>query len=559
MVSDVRRRAPYYITDWTLAFQPNNIYRVSAAAVRMYFVNLMPALAYTVDMNLRTGGNYGVNETLLASALAALVFPVLGVQPLTIVGVTGLINLFNYTNYTIVTVKHNVNYLQFQAWVYIWAAIMHWGLAIFNVCDYVRFITDMTAECFGFYVGVIYIEKGIELLVHEFDASGKASGWLACLVALCLSFSMFYIERAGKGKWGPAWIRRLVCDYTFILTIVFWAGFTHIPGNIKSSDLEYLTITKAFAPSTDRNWVIDFWNLEVKWIFIAIPFGVLMTMLFWLDHNVSALMASARKFPVNRPSGANWDFFLLGCTTFVAGIIGLPAPNGLVPQAPEHTAALSVEKQVDKDDGGGDGVQVMKKTRVIEQRVSHLAIGLLTLGTMTRPLLVALHTIPLAIFAGVFIIVGWNSVVDNAIVHNTLYLFRHPKMVENDHPLKSIRRSKIALFISIQWFVFGIAVAISQIIAGIGFPVPYLLLIPARQWFGPRWFTDYELSVLDAPVANSEAVIASIGGDLHLLTGERPALEEEEKTTNRHDSSEKGLHKRKGTKIDKNKSAKQQI
>lgn len=47
-------------------------------------------------------------------------------------------------------------------------------------------------------------------------------------------------------------------------------------------------------------------------------------MLFWLDHNVSALMASARKFPVNRPSGANWDFFLLGCTTFVAGLIGLP-------------------------------------------------------------------------------------------------------------------------------------------------------------------------------------------------------------------------------------------
>jgi len=246
MITDVRRRAPYYVSDWTLAFKPNNIYRVSAAAVRMYFVNLMPALAYTVDMNLRTGGSYGVNETLLSSAIAALVFPTLGVQPLTIVGVTGLINLFNYTNYTIVVVKHNVNYLQFQAWVCIWSAIMHWALSILNVNDYTRFITDMTAECFGFYVGVIYIEKGIELLVHEFSTSGLAAGWLACLVAIALSFSMFYMERAAKGKWGPVWLRRFVVDYAFILTLVFWAGVTHIPGHIMSSDLEYFINTIAF-------------------------------------------------------------------------------------------------------------------------------------------------------------------------------------------------------------------------------------------------------------------------------------------------------------------------
>lgn len=46
-----------------------------------------------------------------------------------------------------------------------------------------------------------------------------------------------------------------------------------------------------------------------------------------------------------------------------------------------------------------------------------------------------------------------------------------------------------------------------------------LILIPARQWFGPRWFTEFELSVLDAPVANSHAVIASIGGDLREFDG----------------------------------------
>lgn len=49
-------------------------------------------------------------------------------------------------------------------------------------------------------------------------------------------------------------------------------------------------------------------------------------------QNVSSLTAQARQFPLKKPSGFHWDFFLLGCTTFIAGIVGIPFPNGLVPQ-----------------------------------------------------------------------------------------------------------------------------------------------------------------------------------------------------------------------------------
>lgn len=33
---------------------------------------------------------------------------------------------------------------------------------------------------------------------------------------------------------------------------------------------------------------------------------------------------------------------MLGITTFIAGLLGVPAPNGLIPQAPLHTASLVV-------------------------------------------------------------------------------------------------------------------------------------------------------------------------------------------------------------------------
>ncbi|KFY98452.1 hypothetical protein V498_01456 [Pseudogymnoascus sp. VKM F-4517 (FW-2822)] len=78
---DICHRLPYYWSDITDAFT----YRTAASTVRMYFVNILPALAYTLDMNRRTDGFYGVNESLFSSALAAMVLSTISAQPLTIV------------------------------------------------------------------------------------------------------------------------------------------------------------------------------------------------------------------------------------------------------------------------------------------------------------------------------------------------------------------------------------------------------------------------------------------------------------------------------------------
>ena len=460
-------------------------------------------------------------------------------QPLTIVGVTGLINLVNYTNFDIVS-QYGVDYLQFQAWMLIWSAIFHFAFAIFNISDYSRFITDMTSEAFGFYVGIVYIQKGIELLVLEFPVSA-AGGWLSVTVAILFSLVVYFGQRASGTPFGPLWFRKLLGDYTFALAAVFFTGFTHIPGYIREANLEYLPITKAFFPSTPRSWVIPFWELEAKWIFASIPFGFLVTLLFYFDHNVSSLMAQARQYPVKRPAGFHWDFFLLGITTLVSGILGLPAPNGLVPQAPVNSESLSVTNRVDVAVEDKEGVvsyadyedwkhrsqhdrkhveHKVVRTALVEQRVSYLAIGLLTLGTMTGPLLTALGTMPRALFAGVFLVVGWGSIEGNGITHRTLFLLRDRKMIPREHILLYVRRRKIFLFVGIQWLVFAMTFAISNTIAAIGFPVIIILLIPFRYYFGKRWFTPGELAILDAPTANSAAVMVSIGSDLARVTGQ---------------------------------------
>lgn len=87
-------------------------------------------------------------------------------------------------------------------------------------------------------------------------------------------------------------------------------------------------------------------------------------------------------------------------------------PNGLVPQAPVHTDSLTVYetklKIIPTSEGEDTEIRrpVVVATQVVEQRISHLLMGLALIGTMTGPLLVVIHTMPAAVFAGVFFVVG---------------------------------------------------------------------------------------------------------------------------------------------------------
>lgn len=88
-----------------------------------------------------------------------MVFSIFACQPLTIVGITGLISLFNYTIYDIIVIYEPSIYPKFMCWVGIWSAIFHWLVALCNVCDYMRYVTDFSSQSFAMYVGIIYISK----------------------------------------------------------------------------------------------------------------------------------------------------------------------------------------------------------------------------------------------------------------------------------------------------------------------------------------------------------------------------------------------------------------
>lgn len=60
--------------------------------------------------------------------------------------------------------------------------------------------------------------------------------------------------------------------------------------------------------------------------------ALLIAILFYFDHTVSAQMAQLDEFNLQKPSAYHYDLFLLGWMTLSCGLLGLPPVNGVLPQ-----------------------------------------------------------------------------------------------------------------------------------------------------------------------------------------------------------------------------------
>ncbi|PWW73562.1 hypothetical protein C7212DRAFT_284748 [Tuber magnatum] len=504
MVNDVRRRLPHYKSDWTDAWD----YRI----VPSTGLSCLPgSFGCLIDWWYRfekTNMSYGVNEVLLASVLGAVVFSFLAAQPLCIVGVTGPITVFNYTVYAIVTPR-GIPYFQFMCWICLWSMLMHFALAITNACNAVKWVTRFSCDIFGFYVAFIYLQKGIQVLALQWRA-GDAAAHLSISISLLVLVFGYVCSWLGNSNLFRQPVRVFLKDYGTPLSIVFFTGYQYI-GKMKHIDLERLPVSQAFFPTTERGWLVHFWDISVGQVFLAIPFALLLTILFYFDHNVSSLISQGTEFPLKKPAGFHWDIFLLGVTTGISGVLGIPAPNGLIPQAPFHTASLCVTRWRPDEAEENKGRTEVVVYHVVEQRVSNLAQGLLILGTMTGPLLVILALIPQGVLAGLFFVMGLQALEGNGITLKLLFLFRDSSLTFGGEPLKRCRNGAVWAFVALELVGFGATFAITQTIAAIGFPVFILLLIPSRTLILPKYFTPEELGILDAPTA-SLFTLESVGG-----------------------------------------------
>lgn len=347
-------------------------------------------------------------------------------------------------------------------------------------------------------------------------------GYYSCMVALLtMVFGVLCICFGTEWKYSTSHIRKFVADYGTPLCVVFFTGFVHFGPRLSGTPIERLPITKSFAPTfsgagREHGWFIHFWEISVGDVFLAIPFALLLTILFLFDHNVSSLICQGSEFPLKKPASFHWDFLLLGITTGVAGILGIPAPNGLIPQAPLHTISLCVvgERKVNRSSASSMTLNNQSQEEhedediqyepyfesVVEQRLSNTFQGLLILGTMTRPLLVVLGLVPQAVLAGLFWIMGIGGLLHNGISEKLKFIFSDKRYVSKLNPLLKVHKKYLYLFVALELAGFAGEFGINQSVGGIGFP-GVLLFFAVIGYFIPKFIPDPDMSLLDQPTA----------------------------------------------------------
>ncbi|KAI8826776.1 HCO3 transporter family-domain-containing protein [Fimicolochytrium jonesii] len=547
IASDIRARLAVYPSDWTDGLHP----RILPATVFIFTANLLPAIAFSSFMFSATNGEYGTTEVVLSTAICNLIWAVFAGQPMVIMGVTGPVALLTATIYG-VCVKYSVVFLPFMFWSHAWAAVFHIILSITNACSIVKHTTRFTCETFEVLIATVYIVKGIEEITETPlstpDSQKMSLHLLGVLLGLGTLLVMQFLSTARRWILFRNWTRAILADYCAPLTVILFTCLTLIP-TLKDVGVPTLPAPPRFETSSGRAWLVEFWTLPVGWIFAAIVPGLILTCLFFFDHNVSAIMAQSPVFGLKKPTAYHYDFFVLGIATLICGFLGIPAGNGLIPQAPLHTKSLAKPISHSKlhhpaatnpptahtftdpltpplapptgahtPTPTTTSTPPAEYTDVLEQRLSNLLQSLLTLLFLTRPFLTALRAVPRPVLGGLFLFMGLGALSANTFFSRIVLLCTDPRLVPSRYEAAFGRWGKrtVNLFTLMQVAITAVTYWLSERApTGVGllFPLVILGLVPVRRWVLPRWFGKEVVEWLDDVGGDVGGNVGNAGGD----------------------------------------------
>lgn len=296
---------------------------------------------------------------------------------------------------------------------------MHYLLAIFNAHDWtMRYVTTFSTEIFSLLNSVIYFHKAVQELQRAHSDLSFAAFLYAIIGAIGTMLVAIFLSTAES--WKPLFHRYLrmgLAEYAAAISIIIFIGMPHV-GELASLDKQTLQVSShAFRPSSPDRAVffVQFWHLPVTWVFAAIIPALIITILFFFDHEVSSISCTIDRYGTQKPGGFAWDIILLGTTTALCGILGIPPANGLLPQAPLHSESLlHPEKEITPVSMTGEEKKEEKPEdpevrRVYEQRWSAFLHAGAILAFISPPLQLVLGLTPTSVLAGLFMFMGEQS------------------------------------------------------------------------------------------------------------------------------------------------------
>ena len=480
---DVERRLPAYKSDFTDAWHPKCI----SSVLYIFFATLAPSIAFGGLLDKLTDQHIGVIEMILSSAISGILFALFSGQPLIIIGGTGPIVVFIGLLYEFAK-DLSIPFFGFYCWVGIWTGIFTIILAISNASVFIRQFTEFTDEIFSTLISLIFISEGIKSIVHGFDNADADAGMLSLILTTGTFYIANLLRTVRSSRFLRPGMREFLSDFGLPLAMIIMTAIDQGAGDIATEKLDVPdTITPTYPPyvAMKRDWVLDPMadgEMQVWAIFLAILPALLLTILIFLEQNITSRIVNRAENNLEKGPGYHLDLLVVGILTFLTSFFGLPWVVAAVVRSLSHVNSLATVEEYTN----ARGQVVEHVVYVRENRLTGVLIHCL-LGC-TLALLPLLQQVPTAILFGVFLYMGIASLTgSNQLWERTMLLVTDPALYPPTHYARIVPLPVIHTYTIIQLIALGVLWGVKSSPAALLFPLLLLILPQVREYLLKRY------------------------------------------------------------------------
>ncbi|XP_022650740.1 sodium bicarbonate transporter-like protein 11 isoform X3 [Varroa destructor] len=530
LYDDIRRRLAHYVSDYIDGVVGHRtIYKTVSTIFFLYFACLLPTIAFGALNDTNTAGKIDVRKSIISQTIGGLTFALFGGQPLVILMTTAPLSLYIKVIYNICE-DFQLDFYAMYACVGLWNTFFLVLFALFDASKLMKWCTRSTEEIFALFISIAFVvDAGRDIYknfqenyyhkncsrsfnVSELSQLVNNSSLLPQL--LNESGLLRHLQHTGCQRensllflllmLGTVWLA--VSLYNFNKTPYLQASKREILADcalpvavIVLSCLGAFLFREVKTDGFHFNEAAEFQRGRVEelgWIpaVAACGLGFALSLLFFMDQNISAAMVNNPCNKLKKGAAYHMDLFVVGILNGFLSLYGLPWMHGVLPHSPLHVRGMAdVEERVDQ----GHVYEII--VRVRETRltgvVSHILIGL-SIFLLPYPL----GYIPTAVLDGLFLYMAITSLNGNQMFERITLLFMEQAAYPPNHYIRRCPQRKIHAFTICQvvqlavmcFFGFAPWPYVKMV-----FPVIILLLLPLRHKVVTLFIDQKYLEALD--------------------------------------------------------------
>ena len=371
-------------------------------------------------------------------------------------------------------------------------------MAVTDASCLIRFFTRFTDEIFSVLISSIFIYKAVEHIaagLSDINSTGKlAIGMVELVLALGTVAIAMSLSRLRSSRYLRQGMREFLADFGPSIAVVSMAiASAAWFGEVGVDSLEVqakIQPTLQDDSGNPRPWLLNLFAVDVWVILGCIGPAILLSMLVFMDQNITARLVNSPDHKLHKGAAYHWDLAVVGGLMILCSVFGWPWLVAATVRSLNHVRSLAtIEGSTSTAEQGR--ILHINETRLTGVLI-HLLIGITLLFANQ------LHYIPLAVLYGLFLFMGVVSLAGNQFFERITLWVTDPSLYPSSHYVRNVPRMSLHLFTACQLLCLGALWFIKESpTLGILFPLFILALIPIRFLLA-MWFEPSHLVALDA-------------------------------------------------------------